>query len=275
MRPSILIAAICQLSWMAVQPAVAEPAKSSFATGIESSSLEVIHKYLNSQLIRQAATRGAEMEADIEATLPKLKKAGTLRAHRRISCAGQVIYRVLDYSGDPGVKREVISRYLAAESEERDAGSIAITPANYEFRLKAARGPEGQAVWIFRLKPRKKRVGLFKGELWLDAETGMPLHEAGQFVKVPSIFLKRIRFARDYGIRDGVSIPTSIDSTVETRLVGRAELHVRFYNLMYDGTGSCNSATYLGVKDLFVTLNDLNSLLRGKIPEWRLPWERE
>lgn len=263
MRPSILIAGICQLSCLAIQPAMADQAKSSFAAGIESSSLELIRKYLNSGQIRQAATWGAEMEADIDATLPKLKKTGSLRAMRRTSCAGQVTYRVLDSSGDPGVKREVISRYLAAESEERDPGSIAITMANYEFRLKATVGLEGQAVRIFRLKPRKKRVGLFKGELWLDEETGMPLREVGQFVKVPSILLKRIRFVRDYEIRDGVSIPKSIDSTVETRLVGRAELRVRFHNLTYESNGGCGVCRYLAVTDLFVIFMRSNSLTSG------------
>jgi len=65
---------------------------------------------------------------------------------------------------------------------------------------------------------------LFKGEIWIDAATGMPIREAGQFVKTPSLFLKKIAFVRDYEIRDGVAYPLHIQSTVDTRIVGRAEL---------------------------------------------------
>jgi hypothetical protein len=175
--------------------------------------------------------QGTAMEVEIYAKVPKIQKAAALRALRRVSSTGQITYQALDFSGDVLVKKEVISRYLVAESEARDPESVAITSINYEFRLKATLGPKEHTVQVFRLKPLKKRVGLFKGELWLDAETGMPVREAGQFVKVPSIFLKRIRFVRDYEIRGGVSVPKSIESTVETRLVGRAELSIRFHSV--------------------------------------------
>ena len=72
-------------------------------------------------------------------------------------------------------------------------------------------------------------VGLFKGELWVDTETGMPVRESGQFVKSPSVFLKKIAFVRDYELQDnGVSIPAHIESMVDTRIVGRAELEISF-----------------------------------------------
>lgn len=59
----------------------------------------------------------------------------------------------------------------------------------------------------------------------------MPLRECGQFVKVPSIFLKRIRFVRTYEIRGGVSIPKRLDSTLDTRLMGPVQLNVHYKNL--------------------------------------------
>jgi hypothetical protein len=266
MRYSVLLAAICQVSGLAISPPAAERVGSSSVPGAYDPGFELVSKYLSSVRIRQAASVGAEMEADINAKVPKLKKEGTLRAMRQVSCTGQVTYKALDSSGDASVKREVISRYLAAESEQRDSGILAITLANYEFRLKGTIATGAQRIWIFRLKPRKKRVGLFKGELWLDAETGMPLRETGQFVKVPSLFLKRIRFVRDYEIRDGVSILKSIESTVETRLVGRAELSVHFHNVTYESSGGCHVRPNLGITDLFVIFMGSNSLIRGWIP---------
>jgi len=170
------------------------------------------------------------MEIDIDATLPRLEKRGKLRALRMISRLGKITYKALGFSGDNTVKQEVITRYLAAESEGRENGTIAITPANYKFRYAGRIVQNGQTTIILQVTPRKKAVGLFKGELWLDAETGMPLREAGVFVKSPSVFLKKIAFVRDYELHDGVSIPKHIASRVDTRIVGRAELQIDFSN---------------------------------------------
>ncbi len=60
---------------------------------------------------------------------------------------------------------------------------------------------------MFRVEPRRKRVGLFKGELWLDPSTALPLRGWGDFVKSPSIFVKRVRFVRDYTSTGIVRIP--------------------------------------------------------------------
>jgi hypothetical protein len=83
---------------------------------------------------------------------------------------------------------------------------------------------------MFSIVPKKKRVGLFKGDLWLDAKTGMPVRESGVFVKTPSVFLKKVEFTQEYEIHDGIAIPKHLASTADVRLVGRAELNMDFTN---------------------------------------------
>jgi hypothetical protein len=176
---------------------------------------------------------GASMEVEIEASLPKLKKHGRLQALRRISRLGRITYEVLHFEGDKSIKNDVIARYLSADiqAQPNDGASVAVTPANYKFKYTGMAEKEGRPVYVFQLTPRKKRVGLFKGDLWLDAETCLPVRESGRLVKLPSIFLRRIEFVREYEIREGLAVPTSIESMVDTRLVGKAELTVRFQNL--------------------------------------------
>jgi len=192
--------------------------------------LAIVDQYIEATHTQQAALRGAQMEVEIEAHLPSLEKHGNLRALRKISRLGRITYKALGFSGDTTVKQEVISRYLAAESEARDFGTIAITPANYKFRYAGRITQNGRTLQILDVTPRRKIVGLFKGELWIDAETGMPVRESGQFVKNPSVFLKKISFVRYYEMRDGVAFPLRIESTVDTRIVGRAELAIRYTN---------------------------------------------
>ena len=172
------------------------------------------------------------MEVEIEASLPKLKKHGRLQALRRISRLGRVTYEVIHFEGDKSIKSDVIARYLAADTQVQpnDGASVAVTPANYKFKYHGMTEKDGRAVYVFQLTPRKKRVGLFKGDLWLDAETCLPVRESGRLVKLPSIFLRRIEFVREYEIREGLAVPQSVDSVVDTRLVGKAELRVRFQN---------------------------------------------
>jgi hypothetical protein len=193
-------------------------------------STEMLNKYVDATRTQQDVLRGVQMEVDIDAKLPKLEKRGRFRALRKISRLGRITYKALGFSGDSTVKNEVITRYLTAESEARDGGSLAIAPANYKFRYKGIADRNGRRTAMFQIVPRKRRLGLFKGELWLDAATGMPVREAGRFVKTPSIFLKKIEFVRDYELRDGVAFPTHIESTVDTRMVGRAELSINYSN---------------------------------------------
>jgi hypothetical protein len=204
----------------------------------DDASLEIVGRYLDATRTQQEVLRGAQMEMNVHANLPKLGKQGTLRALRTISKLGKITYKALGFSGDNTVKQEVIARYLQAESEARENGSIAISPQNYKFRLKATMARNDQRIFIFQLTPKKKVIGLFKGELWLDSATGMPVREAGEFVKSPSVFLKKVEFVRDYEIHDGVAFPSRIESTVDTRLVGKAELSILFTNLSYPNTDS-------------------------------------
>jgi hypothetical protein len=172
------------------------------------------------------------MEVEISAALPKLKKFGTMHALRQISRLGEVTYNAFKFQGDTTVKKDVIARYLTAENEQRDPSSMAITPKNYKFKYKGVEEKDGKRVHIFNLSPRRNEVGLFKGDLWLDEETCMPIREQGAFVKSPSVFLKKVEFVREYEIRDGIAYPKHIQSTVNTRVVGKAELDINFSNFL-------------------------------------------
>jgi hypothetical protein len=186
---------------------------------------EVINRYVAAQQAQQEALRGARMEEEIEVQLPRLEKKGNLRVLRVITKFGKITFEQIgQFIGDPIVKKEVIGKYLEQEQKEREAGSIAITPANYKFQINAVITQQEQQIYIFKLSPKRKAVGLFKGELWLDGATGMPLKETGQLVKSGSPWLKSIRFVRDYELRNGISMLKHLQSTVDVRGVGKAEI---------------------------------------------------
>jgi hypothetical protein len=191
------------------------------------------------------ALRGASMDVDIEASIPKLKKEGRLRALRRISELGRITYEALRFDGDGTVKNQVIARYLTAEAEaqKEESPSLAVTPENYKFKYKGLNQLNGRDVHVFEVSPRKKRQGLFKGEVWIDAATYLRVKESGSLVKNPSIFLKRVEFVRKYEIRDGLSVPLQVQSVVTTRLVGKAELTIAYSNYSVDSSARVATGT--------------------------------
>lgn len=164
---------------------------------------------------------------EIQASILKMAKQGRLRAIRKLLPFGRPQYQVLEVTGDPTVKREVIARYLSADAgaSQLPTSSVAVTSANYKFHYNRSMPAANGLLYVFSIVPRKKREGLLKGELWLDAD-GFPVRQSGYLVKSPSIFIKRVNVARETRLHDGVAEARITHLTIDTRLVGKAEITI-------------------------------------------------
>ena len=216
--------------------------------GVTPAADDIVKSYCAAEKGQAEAFKGASMEVEIHGALPKLKKAGVLKAWRRISSLGRVTYQVLGFEGDHTVQKEVITRYIQAEIEaQRDqAETMAVTPDNYKFHFKNRGEVEGRSAYVFQVTPKKKRDGLFRGEVWIDAQTYLKLQEKGYLVKNRSIFLKRVEFTRQYEIRDGHSVPRHTESVADVRMVGKAELTIDYLNFSTGGDAALEDGIQLG-----------------------------
>jgi len=202
----------------------------------EKPSTAILDKYVEATQNHEEDLRGASMNVDIDASIPNLNQHGRLRALRKISKVGQITYKMLGFQGDNTIKNQVIGRYLEAENQGQGDMSLAVIPANYKFKYKGEQtNPEGKQVYVFQVSPKKKKVGLFKGEIELDAVTYLPVVEKGQFVKNPSIFFKKVDFERRFNIQNGVAIPQNVSSTIDARLIGKVELNINYTNFTPNG----------------------------------------
>ncbi len=233
--------ALAALMWLAAATYASEPDPDpveATAPVPRSEAGQVLSLFISQFQAQQARLRDMSMEMEIEARLPRLKKEGSLHTIRQISPSGEVQFLEPRPSGDKMIYKDVIGQYLKAEAEAsrgiKDSRgnpvSIAINTENYRFRHKATIATSGRRIYVYQVTPRKKRLGLFRGEIWVDASSGMPLREAGRLVKNPSVFLKKVEFVREYEIQDGVALPARVESIIDTRLVGRAELEIRYSN---------------------------------------------
>ena len=190
----------------------------------------IINRYLQAtQADSFSAAKNAPLQVEIEASVPKLNQHGHLKALRIMSEVGKITYRVLGFQGDNNIKNQVIARYLQAEQQGQDDKTLMLTPTNYRFRPKGRRIIEnGAAVYVFSVAPKKKRVGLFKGEVWLDSATCLPVLEKGRLVKNPSIFFRQVDFERQFAIQNGSAVPAHMSSVIDTRVVGKVNLSVAY-----------------------------------------------
>jgi hypothetical protein len=198
----------------------------SAVAGQTVSASDALDRFLH----RSSCQRGVEeqaMEIEIQASLPSLKKQGSMHGLKVISASGQVAYRFLRFTGDKLVKTDVIARFLTAEVHPPEhLGDVGITSRNYRFHYLRSEAVHGATAFVYQLKPRQKREGLFKGELWLDGAAGAPIRESGELVKSPSIFIKKVGFVRDFTQTGSCGPPQRTSLTVQTRVAGSAEMVV-------------------------------------------------
>lgn len=229
-----LMAAFAVPATAAEHPAAGPLVPGDAVASQEKDGDQALARYL--QASRTGIVRGATMVARFAGRLPGMGKAATIEAKRRITREGHLEYEVTGRSGDSTVLKELIARYMGGEVEAstRDNHTVAITPENYKFKFKGKRVTGDRLVSVFELNPRKKRQGLFKGEIWVDAETGLTVREAGRFIKSPSVFLKKVEFARDYTIKEGRAVPVAMQTNIQTRFWGDAELSVEYSDFSFE-----------------------------------------
>lgn len=163
----------------------------------------------------------------IDASMPKLNKQGGMSGLKLVSQTGRTLYRGLRFTGDDLIKSKVIARFLDHEIGPADETTGAgLTRDNYSFVYDRTAEYNGLAAYVFLLKPRRKRTGLFKGELWLDALAAHPLRLWGDLLKSPSIFIRGFRFVEDYLSPGECVQPSRLLLTARTRIAGLVEMEV-------------------------------------------------
>jgi hypothetical protein len=161
----------------------------------------------------------------IEAELPQIAQKGRYQLRRMYSAPKSLAFKAVNFVGDNFVKTNVIARLLQSEvdhAKTADDANTAITTDNYKFSYKGVAEVEGKPLChVFQVKPRHKRVGLFKGTIYLDVYTGAMVRAEGRMVKSPSFFVKNIEFSQDYTNVDGFDMVSHIHSTADARIVGK------------------------------------------------------
>jgi hypothetical protein len=158
----------------------------------------------------------------VRADLPRSSQHGELQLERHYSIPRTLTFKALHFMGDGFVKTNVIGRLLQSEVDhvqKDDPMLTAIRPENYKFSHKHTLQIADRTLHVYQVKPRKKRPGLFKGHIYLDAYTGSLVRAEGR-ANSPSLFVKKIDFVQEFADVNGYTIPTHIHSEAKAAIVG-------------------------------------------------------
>ncbi len=185
--------------------------------------------YLN-LAYRQLNELGAYSDlTTVDADLPDSAQHGRFELRRSFQAPKTLAFAAVRFVGDGFVKTNIIARLLQSEVDHvqhMQGRRTAITSDNYKFAFKGADVLDDRPVYIFQVKPRHKRPGLFKGHILIDATSGQLRRAEGALVKSPSFFVKKLEFVQDYGEYGQFSLPVHVHSVAKTRLVGRAVVDI-------------------------------------------------
>lgn len=175
---------------------------------------------------RQLTSLGASSDLTVvEADIPTTGQKGRFELRRSFLAPKSLAYGAVKFVGDTFVKTNIIVKLLESEVQHVEKGegaTTAITAENYKFSYKGPQEINGRPAYEFHVKPRKKRPGLFKGKIFLEATTGHILRAEGTLVKSPSVMVKKVEFIQDYEEVAGFSLPAHMHSIANTRVFGKA-----------------------------------------------------
>jgi hypothetical protein len=178
---------------------------------------------------RDVFTEAGPVAVEISASLPSQGTRAYVAAIRETGASERSEYDMLQLEGDSALAQVVVGPFLSAQAqaEALPLSSVLITPMNYKFHCIGPRYRFGTLSYVFQIRPRKRHVGLIKGQLWIDAETGVPLRETGYFVKTPAKSLRRIDITCDVNLHEGVPYQRITHAVIDiARPMRRAELTV-------------------------------------------------
>jgi hypothetical protein len=228
-----------------------EPSISTFSVTQTARSLSpesALAKYERGLKDQTSALAGYTATSVVDAELPDSAQKAEYELKRHYIAPAVLEFTPVRSSGDKFVKSNVIVRLLQSEVDHvqrREQSQTAIDSSNYRFNYKGVSQVNGTSAHVFDVKPRQKRVGLFKGKIYVDSSSGRLLRAEGRIVKSPSFFIKKIDFVQDYTTIDGFTLLSHIHSEAQTRVIGTAivDISYRDYQPEFTGAGDARVET--------------------------------
>jgi hypothetical protein len=201
-----------------------------------------------------SATQIAEqMQSHDQARAQELKRYHTLRHYQVVyrgysatvaaSMAVEVSYdiasgksfQIVSQSGPKFLVEKVLKRALDSEQDVfKERGSMALTPANYQFHLAGSEMLAGRPAYILDVEPKVPSKFLYRGKVWVDAADFAAVKMETQPAKSPSFWISRTLIHYRGAKTEGFWMPQEVRSETSVRVGGAAVMTIDFGTYQID-----------------------------------------
>lgn len=158
---------------------------------------------------------------------------GTLSAHMQVEVTYDASqgksFHIVSQSGAFLLRNAVLKRAVESEKEaSRQKKAIALSPANYRFRLLGKGDVNGRPVYILDVKPLKPEKFLYRGTIWVDAASFGVVKMQGAPAKSPSFWISHTTISVTDKLTQGFWLPQQTRSQTTVRMGGKATLTIDY-----------------------------------------------
>lgn len=148
---------------------------------------------------------------------------------------GEKTFRVIERAGTRIIQGKVINPLMEVEkanSTEAGRAGTEISRRNYRFTYLGLEGTP--AAHLFSVEPLTRNKYLFRGKMWVDAESFAVRRTEGEPAQSPSFWVIRTRFVHEYGNFGGFWFPVKHRTETELRLFGKSTLSIDYYDYRWE-----------------------------------------
>lgn len=164
---------------------------------------------------------------------------GTLSAQMQVevtyNSAQGKSFRIVSQSGAFLLRDAVLKRAVSSEREaSKQQNAIALSPANYSFRLLGNGNVNGRPVYILGVEPLKPGKFLYRGTVWVDAASFGVVKIQGAPAKNPSFWISHTTIWVTDKLTHGFWLPQETRSQTAVRMGGTATLTIEYGQYQID-----------------------------------------
>ena len=184
-----------------------------------------------------------QIQSHNQAQAAELKQYTALRhyqvAYRSFSAAMDVkvsydartgkSFRVVSQSGSPMLCDKVLRRAMESEREAwQKKDSMALTEANYRFRLDGTDRVLGRPAYVLEVEPLTDSKFLYRGKVWVDAADFAVVKMETEPARSPSFWIERTQIHWMNAKTSGFWLPRQVRSETRVRIGGTAVLTIDY-----------------------------------------------
>jgi len=130
-------------------------------------------------------------------------------------------YEIRETTGS-GRGEKVVRRVLDHEVDTKsDWRTTAITDENYQFQMLAREQSKDCNCYVLGITPRRDAKDLIKGRIYVDPDSFQIRRIAGELVKSPSWWVKRVNVTLNFNDVQGMWLQTAAFADADVRIFGR------------------------------------------------------